>query len=835
MGGGNKGNASDAGVALPKDPNRILNINVGVLGHVDSGKTSLVKTLSTYLSTASLDKSAQSRQRGITLDLGFSAFVIHDLPPQIPAEQFDCLQVTLVDCPGHASLIRTIIGGAQIIDFVLLVIDATKGIQTQTAECIVIAEMTTRNLIVVLNKTDMFPEAEREERLKAVQKRIRAALQPTRFKDAPMVPVAAAIGGEKVAALNMTKAGQQQLAAQASSSSSSNSKGGSALLPKLESSNIVQLVETLKTQMALPQRSHQRDAFYFAIDHCFPIKGQGTVITGTVLSGALQSNDTVAFPEHGLERKVKSIQMFKRQVTGVKQGDRCGMCLASLDSKLIERGIAATPGSVSLISSVICIVKKVKFFRGTLVSDSKFHISIGHTTVMATVKFFGAKELDQRLLKEEINIGEEDAVVEHSDNAQNGDSAVADGETTTTTTAANKAARKGGKGSAVAGASSADVSASLGGSSISGLPRIPFDFDESYVFQEKLVEDLESWKDSTGPTPAGVTGKIPATGTTDSTPDLVAEQGNGVDGGGAGVAAATQHQSSASISSLSKDTPLHWAIVELQTPVYCPLNSLLIGSRLDTEIQANTCRLAFSGRLIQKFDQKVDAPRLKIYNWKEKRGVLQRMGDPHRRDDDQRVVRYEVFGSNLFKKETNMQQFVGLKVQTEPAGDIGYIHSSFGTSGKFKVMFPSGTEAKEGSSLILRFKRYMNDPQKGMHQDHLELPAARPGTQMEIVKKTKKKANKAPKPQVLAEGVLSKYKQDSKMEGEDGKYGIAIIEGFFTPEINIKDEKVGMKVVIPETKEEGTITGSFGKMGKCKVTFEQGVTAPEGSKAQLLG
>ena len=103
------------------DPSRILNLNVGVLGHVDSGKTSLVKTLSTFLSTASLDKSSQSRQRGITLDLGFSAFLMQ-LPPSVEEEKdlqekYDLLQVTLVDCPGHASLIRTIIGGAQIIDF----------------------------------------------------------------------------------------------------------------------------------------------------------------------------------------------------------------------------------------------------------------------------------------------------------------------------------------------------------------------------------------------------------------------------------------------------------------------------------------------------------------------------------------------------------------------------------------------------------------------------------------------------------------------------------------------------------------------------------------------
>ena len=93
---------------------RTLNINVGVLGHVDSGKTSLTKALSTVGSTAAFDKHPQSKERGITLDLGFSSFIM-DLPAHLRDTPYDRMQVTLVDCPGHASLIRTIIGGAQII------------------------------------------------------------------------------------------------------------------------------------------------------------------------------------------------------------------------------------------------------------------------------------------------------------------------------------------------------------------------------------------------------------------------------------------------------------------------------------------------------------------------------------------------------------------------------------------------------------------------------------------------------------------------------------------------------------------------------------------------
>lgn len=131
-------------------PSRVLNVNVGLLGHIDrhgstelcpatccyllyhpavlrSGKTSLARALSTTLSTAALDKSPQSVERGITLDLGFSSFSA-PLPQHLAGAPFDGIQVTLVDCPGHASLIRTIVAGSQIIDTMVLVIDVTKGV-----------------------------------------------------------------------------------------------------------------------------------------------------------------------------------------------------------------------------------------------------------------------------------------------------------------------------------------------------------------------------------------------------------------------------------------------------------------------------------------------------------------------------------------------------------------------------------------------------------------------------------------------------------------------------------------------------------------------------------
>eukprot|EP00606_Chrysophyceae_sp_TOSAG23-5_P000363 GSChrysophyteH2.ASY1.ANO1.1011.1 assembled CDS len=297
----------------------ITNINVGILGHVDSGKTSLVKALSTSLSTAALDKNPQSQQRGITLDLGFSAFSL-PMPEHLQRDMEDeTMQFTLVDCPGHASLIKTIIGGAQIIDMIVLVIDANKGIQTQTAECIVIGEITTNSLVVVLNKIDMIPIEEREEKLVKIISRIRLALSTTKFKDSPIVCTAAAVGDTALESSTSSECLEKTI-------------------------GIEPLVALLCNSVKFPKR--KLDApFYFSIDHCFPIKGHGTVITGTVLSGTVAVNQMIELPYIQQQRKIKSMQMFKKSVKNAKQGDRLGMCVTNLDASTIERGIAVEPNS----------------------------------------------------------------------------------------------------------------------------------------------------------------------------------------------------------------------------------------------------------------------------------------------------------------------------------------------------------------------------------------------------------------------------------------------------------------------------------------------------------
>jgi selenocysteine-specific elongation factor len=205
-------------------------------------KLFLAKALSFTGGTACFDKSPQSQARGITLDLGFSTF-------KLPTSG---IQVTVVDCPGHASLIRTILCGAQIIDIIVLVIDAAKGIQVQTAECLVIAEIMAKRLVIVVNKVDLWSENERSSKFDAFARKLRLFLKNGPFSSSAILPFSTILEGH-----------------------------GDLLKSSIEQS----LEQT-------PIQRYIIDAcFVFAVDHCFQVKGQGTVLTGTVLQGQIGVNE----------------------------------------------------------------------------------------------------------------------------------------------------------------------------------------------------------------------------------------------------------------------------------------------------------------------------------------------------------------------------------------------------------------------------------------------------------------------------------------------------------------------------------------------------------------
>ena len=178
----------------PKTSDKLFNINIGILGHVDSGKTTLSKRISSIASTAAFDKNPQSKERGITLDLGFSALYIKTpkylkelFPKNKKLNDSEHIQLTLVDCPGHASLIKTVIAGASIIDSMILVIDGVKGIQTQTIECILLSEILCDKICIALNKVDLLTK---EKEVETKIEKLKISFSKTKFgNEIPIVPI----------------------------------------------------------------------------------------------------------------------------------------------------------------------------------------------------------------------------------------------------------------------------------------------------------------------------------------------------------------------------------------------------------------------------------------------------------------------------------------------------------------------------------------------------------------------------------------------------------------------------------------------------------------------
>ena len=257
-----------------KDNNstKILNINVGILGHVDSGKTSLSKMISSISSTASFDKNPQSKERGITLDLGFSALYIQT--PKLLKQFFhnnkkivesEYIQITLVDCPGHASLIRTIISGASIIDTVILVIDSVKGIQIQTVECIALSEILCEKITIALSKEDLLKN--KEEDIPKKTEKLRQIFAKTKFgNDIPIIPTTT---------LDKDKNNIQKTI-------------------KLLIKNVIECIDFNSNEDDINNKS---DSLIAYIDHCFKVKNKGTVATGTIMKANLKINDEIIFPE----------------------------------------------------------------------------------------------------------------------------------------------------------------------------------------------------------------------------------------------------------------------------------------------------------------------------------------------------------------------------------------------------------------------------------------------------------------------------------------------------------------------------------------------------------
>jgi selenocysteine-specific elongation factor len=307
-------------------------INVGLFGHIDSGKTMVAEALSTYISTAGIDAHPQSKERGITIDLGFTSFILGDY------------LINLVDAPGHADLIKISASSIEIIDLALIVIDVNKGPQIQTGEhLIMIDSLNIDEIIVILNKTDIF-EGDIE---KEIQK-TRNFFKTTPFgSDIPIFPVSA-----------IEKEGLEPLKEE--------------LLEKVSHLEL--------------SRNYEGDAI-IPIDHHFLVKGRGPVITGTVVSGSIAKNQTLHILPINSSGQIKNIQIFHHNVDSAATGNRVGVNIKDIDIDKVYRGCYATdnPSAFELCKSIEIKGYKTTLFKHKIPFGSQIHVTIGMSTEVGMI------------------------------------------------------------------------------------------------------------------------------------------------------------------------------------------------------------------------------------------------------------------------------------------------------------------------------------------------------------------------------------------------------------------------------------------------------------------
>ncbi len=253
---------------------------VATAGHIDHGKTTLVKAL-TGVDT---DRLPEEKARGISIDLGFAYWKTRDGET-----------IGFVDVPGHERFIRNMLAGVCGIDYVMLVIAADDGVMPQTIEHLQIVDLLhVRRGIAVVTKIDRVAAA----RVNEVITSVRNLLAPTALASIPIIPVAA-ISGEGIAAL------RDELAAAAG---------------------------------AYARREHSGRNFRYAIDRAFSVAGSGTVVTGTVFNGAVAVGDKLMLSPSGIEVRARALQQHGEPAQQAVAGERCALNLSGADLAHIGRG-----------------------------------------------------------------------------------------------------------------------------------------------------------------------------------------------------------------------------------------------------------------------------------------------------------------------------------------------------------------------------------------------------------------------------------------------------------------------------------------------------------------
>ena len=315
-------------------------VNVGTIGHVDHGKTTLTAAITTVMAKTyggvaqafdQIDNAPEERERGIPIA---TAHVEYESADRHYAH---------VDCPGHADYVKNMVTGAAQMDGAILVVAATDGPMPQTREHILLArQVGVPQIVVFMNKVDLVDD---EELLELVELEVRELLSSYEF-DGDDIPV---IQGSALGALN----GESQW-----------------------EEKVVELIQAVDTTIPTPERDVDKP-FLMPVEDVFSITGRGTVATGRIERGILKLNDEieiVGIVEDPMKSVVTGIEMFRRLLDQGQAGDNAGILLRGIDKEQIQRGmVLCKPGSINPHKKFECEVyvlskdeggRHTPFFKG---------------------------------------------------------------------------------------------------------------------------------------------------------------------------------------------------------------------------------------------------------------------------------------------------------------------------------------------------------------------------------------------------------------------------------------------------------------------------------------
>lgn len=286
-------------------------VNIGTIGHVDHGKTTLTAAITKTLAErggakfrdyASIDNTPEEKARGITINASHVEY------------ETENRHYAHVDCPGHADYVKNMITGAAQMDGAILVVAATDGPMPQTREHILLArQMQVPAIVVYLNKCDMLGESD-QELLDLVEMELHELLESKGYHDTPI------IRGSALKALEGD--------------------------PKYTES-ILQLMATVDEKIPLPPREVDKP-FLMPIEDIFSIPGRGTVATGRIEQGIVRINDKLQLVGLGETKETvcTGLEMFNKNLDEGRAGENIGILLRGIDKKMIERGmVLAAPGT----------------------------------------------------------------------------------------------------------------------------------------------------------------------------------------------------------------------------------------------------------------------------------------------------------------------------------------------------------------------------------------------------------------------------------------------------------------------------------------------------------